>query len=99
MIMDSDEMRIFDQALYRLIVRSEMASKHITPREIARRMVIAQAAKVYDPDEFDRLVLADDFSTFEVDTFMNTDRGDLRDLVWTLLRSSGKGENQVLALG
>ena len=98
MFMEADEMQIFEQALRRLIVRSEMASKHITPREIARRMVIAQAAKVYDPDEFDRLVLADDFSSFEVDTFMNTDRGDLRDLVWTLLRSSGSGELHVPAL-
>jgi hypothetical protein len=92
MIMEADEMHIFDQALYRLIVRSEMASKYLTPREIARRMVIVQAAKVYDLDEFDRLVLSDDFSTFEVDTFMNTDRSDLRLLVWTLLRSPDKSE-------
>lgn len=75
MFMEADEMRIFEQALYRLIVRSEMASKYLTPREIARRMVIAQAAKVYGPVQFEQLVLSDDFSTFELATLRRAKAG------------------------
>ena len=70
MFMDADEMRIFDQALYGLIAKAAEAGRRLTPQEIARLMIIVQVAKVYDPDEFDRLVLLEDFADFEMDTFI-----------------------------
>lgn len=66
MFMDSAEMQIFDLALHGLIAKAAETGKHVSPEEIARRMIIVQEAKVYDPEEFDRLVLMEDFAHFEI---------------------------------
>jgi hypothetical protein len=78
--MDIDEMRVFDLALRGLIAKAGETGSLLSSEEIARRMLLVQEAKVYDPDEFAKCVLAENFEKFERCNRQRRARSELVDL-------------------
>lgn len=75
--MDTAEMQIFDQALHGLIAKAAKARMRLSPEELARRMLIVQQARVDDPQEYERSVLAENFAEFEAKHRAKLDRTEI----------------------
>jgi hypothetical protein len=71
MFMNSDDMRVFEQAWRDLQLRAREENKPFTAQEIARRMFVVMAVEIYEPEELAKIVLADNFAQFEMDSCVN----------------------------
>jgi hypothetical protein len=67
--MDTNEMRLFCLAHARLVAKAKELGMQLNAEEIARRMLIVQEARVYDPDEYERDVLVEPFRYWAPNNF------------------------------